>query len=80
MIKRGNRIDTLIRLTPDDLILMQNQQEMMTNPELSAYMNKWMKALALALAALMLLGWLDTVIVLPAQWILSGLYSLFGLA
>ena len=34
----------------------------------------------IVLAALMLLGWLDTVIVLPAQWILSGLYSLFGLA
>ena len=40
MIKRGNRIDTLIRLTPDDLILMQNQQEMMTNPELSAYIDR----------------------------------------
>lgn len=31
------------------------------------------------LAALMLLGWLNTVIGVPAQWILSGLYSLFGL-
>ena len=40
IIKRGNRIDTLIRLTPDDLILMQNQQEMMTNPELSAYIER----------------------------------------
>ena len=40
IIKRGNRIDTLIRLTPDDLILMQNQQEMMTNPELSAYIDR----------------------------------------
>ena len=40
VIKRGNRIDTLIRLTPDDLIQMQNQQEMMTNPELSAYIDR----------------------------------------
>ena len=40
VIKRGNRLDTLIRLTPDDLILMQNQQEMMTNPELSAYIDR----------------------------------------
>ena len=30
----------MIRLTPDDLILMQNQQEMMTNPELSAYIDR----------------------------------------
>ncbi len=40
VIKRGNRIDTLIKLTPDDLILMQNQQEMMTNPELSEYIDR----------------------------------------
>ncbi|MBR5429115.1 MAG: site-2 protease family protein [Firmicutes bacterium] len=32
------------------------------------------------LAALMFLGWLDPVISRPAQWILRGLYSLFGLA
>ena len=40
VIKRGNRIDTLIKLTPEDLILMQNQQEMMTNPELSEYIDR----------------------------------------
>ena len=40
IIKRGNRMDTIIKLTPDDLILMQNQQEMMTNPELSAYIER----------------------------------------
>ena len=42
-------------------------------------MRKIKRILAVA-AALMLLGWLDPVIVRPAQWILSGLYSLFGLA
>ena len=40
IIKRGNRIDTIIKLTPEDIILMQNQQEMMTNPELSAYIDR----------------------------------------
>ena len=40
VIKRGNRMDTVIRLTPDDLILMKNQQETMTNPELSAYIER----------------------------------------
>lgn len=40
IIKRGNRIDTVLQLTPEDLILMQHQQEMMTNPELSAYIDR----------------------------------------
>ena len=40
IIKRGNRIDTVLQLTPEDLILMQNQQEMMTNPELSEYIDR----------------------------------------
>lgn len=40
IIKRGNRIDTIIQLSPEDIILMQNQQEMMTNPELSAYIER----------------------------------------
>lgn len=39
-IKRGTRIDTVLQLTPDDIILMQNQQEMMTNPQLSAYIDR----------------------------------------
>ena len=39
-IKRGTRIDTVLQLTPDDIILMQNQQEMMTNPQLSEYIDR----------------------------------------
>lgn len=39
-IKRGNRMDTILQLTPEDLISMHNQQEMMTSPELSAYIDR----------------------------------------
>ena len=31
------------------------------------------------LIAVMFMGWLDTIIAAPAQWIVNGLYSLFGL-
>ena len=39
-ITRGDRIDTTLFMEPADFLIMKNQQEMMTNPELRQYINR----------------------------------------
>lgn len=42
-ITRGNRIDSIINMDPSDFLIMKNQQEMMTSPELRKYIDKQKK-------------------------------------
>lgn len=42
-ITKGDRIDSLINMDPSDFLIMKNQQEMMTSPQLSEYINKQKK-------------------------------------
>lgn len=39
-IVRGQSLDTLLNLDPEDFVLMKNQQEMLTSPQLSAYIDR----------------------------------------
>ena len=39
-ITRGDRIDTTLLMEPADFLIMKNQQEMMTSPELSEYISR----------------------------------------
>ncbi len=39
-IIKGNRIDSIINMDPSDFLIMKNQQEMMTSPKLSEYIEK----------------------------------------
>ena len=39
-ITKGARIDSIIDMDPSDFLIMKNQQEMMTSPELSKYIDK----------------------------------------
>lgn len=39
-ISSGNRLDTIIPMEPADFLIMKNQQETMTSPELKAYIAK----------------------------------------
>lgn len=39
-ITRGDRIDTTLFMEPADFLIMKNQQEMMTNPQLSEYIER----------------------------------------
>ena len=39
-ITRGDRIDTTLFMEPADFLIMKNQQEMMTSPELRQYINR----------------------------------------
>ena len=36
-ITKGDRIDSIINMDPSDFLIMKNQQEMLTSPELSEY-------------------------------------------
>lgn len=40
IITRGNRIDSLLHIDPSDFMLMKNQQEMLTSPQLSEYIQR----------------------------------------
>ncbi|WP_420186860.1 LptF/LptG family permease [Bacteroides pyogenes] len=42
-ISKGDRIDSLINMDPSDFLIMKNQQEMMTSPQLSEYIDKQKK-------------------------------------
>ena len=39
-ITKGDRIDSIINMEPSDFLIMKNQQEMLTSPELSDYIAK----------------------------------------
>ncbi|MDD3038592.1 LptF/LptG family permease [Bacteroides sp.] len=39
-ITKGDRIDSIINMDPSDFLIMKNQQEMLTSPELSEYIDK----------------------------------------
>ncbi|WP_455963486.1 LptF/LptG family permease [Bacteroides bouchesdurhonensis] len=39
-ITKGNRIDSIINMDPSDFLIMKNQQEMLTSPQLSEYIDK----------------------------------------
>lgn len=39
-ITRGDRIDSIIPMEPSDFMIMRNQQEMLTSPQLSSYIDK----------------------------------------
>ena len=39
-ITKGDRIDSIINMDPSDFLIMKNQQEMLTSPELSEYIEK----------------------------------------
>lgn len=39
-ITKGDRIDSIINMEPSDFLIMKNQQEMLTSPELSDYIEK----------------------------------------
>lgn len=39
-ITRGDRIDSIINMDPSDFLIMKNQQEMLTSPQLSEYIDK----------------------------------------
>lgn len=39
-VKRGTRLDTLIPIEPRDFLISKNDQEMLTSPELRAYINR----------------------------------------
>ena len=39
-ITKGERLDSVIVMEPADFLIMKNQQEMMTSPELSQYIEK----------------------------------------
>ena len=40
MISKGDRIDSIIPMEPADFLIMKNQQEVLSNPELSDYIDK----------------------------------------
>lgn len=42
-IIRGNQIDSIISMEPADFLIMKNQQEMLTSPQLSKYIDKQKK-------------------------------------
>lgn len=42
-ITRGDRLDTIIKMEPSDFLIQRNQQEMLTNPELSNYISNQKK-------------------------------------
>lgn len=42
-ITRGDRIDSIIPMEPSDFMIMRNQQEMLTSPQLSTYIDKQKK-------------------------------------
>ena len=39
-ITKGDRIDTTLFMEPADFLIMKNQQEMLTSPQLSEYINR----------------------------------------
>lgn len=39
-ITKGDRIDSIINMDPSDFLIMKNQQEMLTSPQLSEYITK----------------------------------------
>ena len=39
-IVRGDKMDSIIPMEPADFMIMRNQQEMLTSPQLSAYIDK----------------------------------------
>jgi len=39
-IVKGDRIDSILFMEPADFLIMKNQQEMMTSPELSEYISR----------------------------------------
>lgn len=39
-ISKGDRIDSIINMDPSDFLIMKNQQEMLTSPQLSEYIDK----------------------------------------
>lgn len=39
-IIRGDKLDSIIPMEPADFMIMRNQQEMLTSPQLSAYIDK----------------------------------------
>lgn len=42
-IKRGSKLDTTVYMMPEDFLVIKNKQEMMTSPELSAYISRMRK-------------------------------------
>lgn len=42
-ITKGDRIDSIIQMEPTDFMIMRNQQEMLTSPQLSTYIEKQKK-------------------------------------
>lgn len=42
-ITKGDRLDTIINMEPTDFLIMKNQQEMLTSPQLSRYIEKQKK-------------------------------------
>ncbi|MDR1631936.1 MAG: LptF/LptG family permease [Dysgonamonadaceae bacterium] len=42
-IIRGDKLDTIIKMEPSDFLVSRNQQEMLTSPQLSEYINKQKK-------------------------------------
>lgn len=42
-ITRGDRMDSIIQMEPSDFLIMRNQQEMLTSPQLSTYIEKQKK-------------------------------------
>lgn len=42
-ISKGDRIDSIIQMEPSDFMIMRNQQEMLTSPQLSTYIDKQKK-------------------------------------
>lgn len=42
-ITKGDRIDSIIQMEPSDFMIMRNQQEMLTSPQLSTYIDKQKK-------------------------------------
>ena len=39
-ITKGDRIDSIINMEPSDFLIMKNQQEMLTSPQLSEYIDR----------------------------------------
>lgn len=39
-IRKGNRLDTILPMQPEDFLIMKHQQEMMTSPELRTYIKR----------------------------------------
>ncbi|WP_042369674.1 LptF/LptG family permease [Bacteroides neonati] len=39
-ITKGDRVDSIINMDPSDFLIMKNQQEMLTSPQLSEYIDK----------------------------------------